>query len=295
MRSGLDEAFKVRASAGNHQTRIGAELASALGEGSDEALRQGFGSRLQCRGEQQDRVDRAHFRVHRDRLGACLGGVAQGNAAAARAGETHGLDARISDKGDAHFAAGAEQQRKHAFVQSAKFDRTGQRPAHQLTGAGVCAMGLDDHRATGGQRRRGVTAGDGEGQGKVAGAEHRHRAERHLTLTQVRARQGLTLRLRGVDPYIEPFACADGTGKGAQLLASAAPFTLDTRAWQAGLGHGTVDQLIAEGFDFVGDGFEESGAGLQGRCAVAVQGTPGQGAGLFDVFAATTVISRFKG
>ncbi|MNZ43675.1 hypothetical protein D3C78_612830 [compost metagenome] len=180
-------------------------------------------------------------------------------------------------------------------MQPAQFDRTGQGSAHQLAGAGVRAMGLDDHRATGGQRRRGVTACDGEGQGKVAGAEHRHRAERHLTLTQVRAGQGLTLRQRGVDPYIQPLTGTHGAGKGSQLLASAAPFTLDARAWQAGLGHSAVDQFIAEGFDFAGDGFEEFGAGLQGRRAVAVQGTPRQGAGLFDVFAAATVIGRFKG
>ena len=142
----------------------------------------------------QYRVDRAHFRIHRDRLRACLGRLAQGHAATARAGEADGLDPPVADQGDPHFATRAEQQREHAFRQSAFFHGAANCAAYQFAGARVRAVGLDDDRATGSQGRGGIAAGNGEGQGEIAGAEHGHRTQRHLTLAQVRAGQRLTFR-----------------------------------------------------------------------------------------------------
>ena len=105
--------------------------------------------------------------------------------------------------------------------------------ANQFAGAGVCAVGLDHHRAAGRQRRGSVATGHGEGQREVAGAEYGHRAQWHLALAQICTGQWLALGQRVVDPHIQPFSSAYGTGKGTQLLAGTCAFTDDARAWQA--------------------------------------------------------------
>ncbi|MOA43127.1 hypothetical protein D3C78_1652490 [compost metagenome] len=84
---------------------------------------------------------------------------------------------------------------------------------------------LDDHWATGGQRRCGVTAGHGERQGEIARAKHRDRPQRDLPLTQIGARQRLALRLRAIDTHIQPFTGADRASEHSQLLASTPAFT----------------------------------------------------------------------
>ena len=126
--------------------------------------------------------------------------------------------------------------------------------ANQFAGAGVGAMGLDHHRAACRQRRCGVATRHGEGQREVTGAEHGHRPQRYLALAQVCAGQGLALRQRIIDAHIQPFPGAHGTGKGTQLLAGASALTEDTRAGQAGLADGAVNQFITYGFDLIGDG-----------------------------------------
>ncbi|PAV74106.1 hypothetical protein WR25_24487 [Diploscapter pachys] len=95
------EVLEGRALPGDHQPGIGAELAGALGQRSDKALRQGFTARAQGAIEQEHRVDSAHFGIDRDRLRARLGRLAKGEATAARTGEADRLDTWISDQADA--------------------------------------------------------------------------------------------------------------------------------------------------------------------------------------------------
>ncbi|MNR18128.1 hypothetical protein D3C85_1348360 [compost metagenome] len=78
-----DETIEGRPLSGDHQTRVGAELTGALGQRCDEALSQCFTASLQGGREQQHRIDRTHFRVHRDRFRTCLRRLAQGDAATA--------------------------------------------------------------------------------------------------------------------------------------------------------------------------------------------------------------------
>ncbi len=91
----------------------------------------------------------------------------------------------------------------------------------------------------------------------MRGAEHGDRAQGYLALAQVGAGQGLAVGLPRVDPHIQPFAVAHHAGEQAQLHAGAATLALDARLGQAALGHGAVDQGVAQRLDLVGDGFEK--------------------------------------
>ncbi|MNQ75699.1 hypothetical protein D3C85_905030 [compost metagenome] len=132
----------------------------------------------------------------------------------------------------------------------------------------MAAVGLEHHRAAGGQGGGGVATGGGEGQGEVAGAEHRHRAEADAVLAQVRARQRLALRQGAVDARAVKVAAAQQLGEQAQLAAGAATLALDARGRQRGLAADDGDEVIAEGIDLGGDGLEELGAARGRQAAI---------------------------
>ena len=106
----LNKTVQSGALQGNHQARVGTELAGALGQRRDESFGQGFAPSFKRSRKQVHRVDRAHFRVHRDRLRACLRRLAQGNTATARPREAHGLDARVAHQCDTHLVTRAVEQ-----------------------------------------------------------------------------------------------------------------------------------------------------------------------------------------
>ncbi|MNV13376.1 hypothetical protein D3C71_1040140 [compost metagenome] len=97
------------------------------------------------------------------------------------------FDQRLAD-------AGAEDHVEHAGRHAGAFDSADQRFGHTFGRSHVAAVGLEHHRATGGQSGGGVTASRGERQRKVAGTEDRHRADTDAVLTQVRTRQRSALR-----------------------------------------------------------------------------------------------------
>ena len=76
--------------------------------------------------------------------------------------------------------------------------RTLDRGGDQRAGLRMGGVALDHDRATGGQRRGGVTTGGREGEREVRRAEHRDRAERHHAQAQVGARQRLAGRQRSL-------------------------------------------------------------------------------------------------
>ena len=57
---------------------------------------------------------------------------------------------------------------------------------------------------------------------------------------------------------------------------------------------GTLDQFIAEGFDFTGNAFQEFSADIQGCLAIIIERCPSQRAGLFDVLGRPTGVRRFQ-
>jgi hypothetical protein len=179
---------------------------------------------------QQHRVDRAHFRIDGNRLVAHGRDVHQRDAAAARAGEADRLDARVGDERLTDLARRVEQQREHAGRQRAVAHGLLDRAADELGRARMRRVRLDDHRAAGGQRRRGVAARHREREREVRRAEHGHRADRDVAQPQVHARQRLALGARGVDARIDVSAVTQQRREQRELADRAAALAFDARA-----------------------------------------------------------------
>ena len=144
-------------------------------------------------------------------------------------------------------------------------------------------MGLDHHRATGGQRRSGVAARHRKGQREVRRAEHRDRADRNLARAQIGAGQGLTFGQRGFNDRARPVAFAQDLGKHAQLAGGAAQLAVQAALRQSAFQHGARDNRLGAGLQRGGDGVEESGARLGRGFAIGVERCPGQSACLRNV------------
>ncbi|VVQ21121.1 hypothetical protein PS914_06579 [Pseudomonas fluorescens] len=118
-------------------------------------------------------------------------------------------------------------------------------------------MGLEHHRATGGQCRRGVTAGSGKGQGKIARAKHRHRPEADAVLAQVGTRQRLAFRQGPVDAGTVEITAPQHLGEQPHLAAGATALALNPCGRQRGFAADQGDELIAQGIELIGHRIEK--------------------------------------
>ena len=292
---------------GEQQAGGGAELAGAAGDGGDVLLGECvnlFGGAVQGAGEDEDRVERGHFRVDRDGLGACRRGAHQGDPGGLGAGEAHGLDGRVRHEGLADAGAGAVDQGEDARVQTQVLDGLDHGLADEFARAGVGVVGLEDHRAAGGEGGGGVSSRRREGQREVAGAEHGHRSQRDLALADVGAGERRALRQGGVDADAAEVALPDHGGEQAELAGGAGTFALQPGRGQSGLLARADDQLVADGFDVVRDGFQEAGVrfgveGAEGRVRLGGRGGGclellfgEQGVGGFQLFVAGGVEAK---
>ncbi|MNO72669.1 hypothetical protein D3C76_636230 [compost metagenome] len=162
--------------------------------------------------------------------------------------------------------------------------RANDRIGHLLGRGHVAAMGLEHHRATGGQGRRGVATGGGERQGKVAGPEHRHRSEPDTVLTQVRTRQRLTLRQGLVDARAVEVATPQHSGEQAHLAAGAATLTDNPCSRQRGFAAHHAYELIPQRIQFIGDSVEKLCAPLGTQGAISRVRCSGSLGGGIDFF-----------
>ncbi|MNY33220.1 hypothetical protein D3C86_1674870 [compost metagenome] len=129
-------------------------------------------------------------------------------------------------------------------------------------------MGLEHHRATGGQCRRGVTAGRGKGQGKVARAKHRHRPEADAVLAQVGTRCRLAFRQGLIDPRTVEITAPQHLGEQPHLAAGATALALDPCSRQRGFATDQGDKLIAQGIEFIGHRVEKLCPALGAQAAI---------------------------
>ncbi|MNL25200.1 hypothetical protein D3C87_1466730 [compost metagenome] len=113
-------------------------------------------------------------------------------------------------------------------------------------------MGLEHHRATGGQGRCGVAAGCRERQGKVAGTEHGHRAQADAVLAQVGTRQRLAVRQCVVDTRAVEITSTQHAGEQTHLAAGATPFANDPCGGQRGFAANQRHELITQRIQFNG-------------------------------------------
>lgn len=192
------------------------------------------------------------------------------------------LDQRLTDPATVDHV---EHPGRHGTALSGSDDRLG----HPLGRGHVAAVGLEHHRAAGGQRRSGVATGRGKRQGEVAGAEHCDRPQAHAALADIQARQRGTLGLRTVDARAEEVTAAQHRGEQPQLAAGARPLTLDTGGRQGRfLAYGR-DEVVTQGIEGIGDGVEKLGAASGGQGPVnGVGSCSGQGSGI-DFFVAGLV------
>jgi len=194
----------------------------------------------------------------------------------------------------ADFIAGAKQQRERAFRQTVLGDGLLDGAADQLGRAGVGVVRLDDHRATGGQCRRGVAARNREGEREVAGAEHHHGAQGNVGQAQVGARQRLALGLGRVDRGVQEVTVAHDAGEQTQLADRAAALALQTGDGQAGFLVRALDQRVANGHDVFSDAFQELGARFQRQGTVRVKGGASQFGGARHVVGGAGGVGRFQ-
>ncbi|MNP33806.1 hypothetical protein D3C76_1270670 [compost metagenome] len=183
---GLQELAELRRAQTDDQAGAGAELATAKVDRGRQLLGNFLASLAQGFRQYDHRVDARHLGEHRDRLRPRSGQIGQGPTALERTGEAHGLDAIGHDQRLAH--AGAVDHVEHPRRHGRALRRANDGARHPLGRRHVPAVGLEHHRATGGQCRSGIATGGGKCQREVAGAEHRYRAEGDAVLTQIRTR-----------------------------------------------------------------------------------------------------------
>ncbi|MDF9812499.1 hypothetical protein M2266_001730 [Streptomyces sp. SPB162] len=205
-----------------------------------------------------DGVEAAQLAMERDRLRTGRGRVEERPPATYRAGEPGGADQRVLDEVDAGLEAvhdGDDVGRQPDLDGGAA-----QHARAQLRRGGVVRMRLDDDRAAGGQRARGVAAGDGERERKVAGRVDRDDAERDLVAPQVGAGSRLGGRVRVVDDDVQEGALIDDVGERAQLEGGAGELTGQPAGAERGLGVGRLQHLRAGLLQQVGGGAQQPGA-----------------------------------
>ena len=105
----------------------------------------------------------------------------------------------------------------------------------ERAGARVRRVALDDDRAAGRERGRGVAADGAEGEREVARAEDRDRADRDEHAPQVGPRRGLRVGVGQVDDRAEVLAGGDEVGERPQLHRGALELAAQAPLGQPGL------------------------------------------------------------
>ena len=146
----------------------------------------------------------------------------------------------------AYRAPASDQQRKHAFRQTAVLHCLLHHASHQLRSSQVRRVRLGHHRTSRRQRRCGVAARNRERQRKVARAEHRNRPQRNLLRAQIGARCRLAVGHGPVDRRIQPPPLARQRCKQPQLRNRAPTLAFHASARQTGLAHHALQQHIAQ-------------------------------------------------
>ena len=209
-------------------------------------------------------------------------------------GEADRLDARVGNQSGAELRPVAEEQGEGACGQTRSGDGVRDGAADELGGAGVGVVALDHDGASGGKRRRGVAAGDGERQGEVAGAEDGDGAQRDRALANVGSWQRGSIGESGVDAGDVPASLPENACEEAQLPSGTADFAGDAGLRKSAFGDGAIDDGVLDGLDIGGDRFEELGAPLGGRSAVLGEGRCSGGAGGVDVGRVPVVVGGFE-
>ena len=112
---------------------------------------------------------------------------------------------------------------------------------------------VDDDRATGGECRRGVTAGNRVSEREVTCAENCDWPNRTKHRANVRFWQWFAIRDRVIDACINPSTFVEQIGEHPQLSTGASAFADESRVWERRFERCTLDERITESLNVVGD------------------------------------------
>ncbi|MNO98847.1 hypothetical protein D3C76_906060 [compost metagenome] len=159
---------------------------------------------------------------------------------------------------DQDFAhAGAVDHVEHALGHVRLLGGANDRISHPFGSCHMSTVGLEHHRATGGQGGSGIATGGGERQGEIARAENGDRADTDSILTQVYPWQWLAFGQGAVDARSVEITTTQDLGEQAHLAAGASTLTLYTSGWQCRLASDQGDKLIVKRVQLRGDGLEK--------------------------------------
>lgn len=274
---GAAESGGFRAIGDEDDAGFGAELADALGDGGGDLVGDFRGFFFEGGGEDDDGVEAAHFGEDGDGIRAGGGGIEELAASGEGAGEADGAGARVFHEWEADGAAGALEHGENAGGEIEGGDGFCDGGGDEFGGSGVGLVGFDDDGVSGGEGGGGVAAGDGEGEGEIASTEDDDWADGGEVAAEVGFGDGGAIGDGGFDAGVLPGVGAGLGGEHAELATGAA--ALAEKSWfgEAALEACAVDEIGAERFDFIGDGFEEACAGF------AIGGAEG-GEGLVGCF-----------
>ncbi len=271
LREFFQEPIELGGTEGDHQSRLGAELPGALGDGCTQ-----FGCHLATAGfkrlrQQQYRVDAGHFGEHRNRFGSRRRHITQCPTAFERAGEADRLDGRMLHQPGTDGASvnHVEDAERHVRLFGSPEDGQG----NPFSGGHVAAVCLEHHRATCRQRGSGISAGSGEGQREITGAEDRDRADADMVLTQVGTRLGLAIGQGAVDACAEEITASEHLGEQSHLAAGTGAFTLNSRHGQCCFAADRGDERFSQRVEFIGNGVKKVGASTRRKGAVRLVST----------------------
>ena len=179
---------------------------------------------------------------------------------------------------DQRFAnAGPVDHVEHAFGHIGLLGGADDRIGDDVGGRHVAAVGLEHHRAPGGQGGCGIAAGRGEGQREIARAEHRDRTDADPVLTQVDPWQRLTVGQGAVDARTVEIAATQDLGEQAHLATGACALTLNACARQRGFASDQGDETFIQCIQLRGYGVKEI---RPARCRQVAKGRVSERGGL---------------
>src|SRR5580692_13067804 len=110
------------------------------------------------------------------------------------------------DQRGADLTSRSVQRAEHPGMKALGGDGAGDDLGGKLAGSRMRGMRLDDHRASGRERRGGIAAAHGKSQRKIAGTEDDDRAEGPQQGAEIRAGEWLTIGESRVDARLHPGA-----------------------------------------------------------------------------------------
>ena len=244
------------------QSRLGAELSPADGEGGHEPVEDRVAPGGDRAGGDDDRVRAPELAEERDRVGTPGDLVHQALRPGERPGEGRGADERCPHEIQTRLATLDETE--GAGRRAGGGERVGHDPRGRPRQLGVTGVPLHHDRTSRRQGRGGVAAGDREREGEVRRREDGDRAEGAEQAAQLGPRRNGG-GVGGVDDGLEVRALLEDSGEQPQLPGGAGDLTAQALGAQVRLTVGDLDERVRRGIHRLCDRAQPPGPDLAAR------------------------------